>query len=376
MQREIPVAVAVEMVWRPSIWIVTGVGGEMGGTEHQNILNAEWATPSADWSILGQRLQFFFDSWRPSLSTKQHIVSLVVAHFGNNFAIKAPSIELEKSLQRSLRKRYIYSTPFQRFCCAPGFGGDYNSGSKGICKWWSKVLSLWVVIFSIGGILLISSSAQDQEQYQKQDSLNNEKLQEIELMNAFGLFTLVVAGVLALPAVWVMFIQLVRTVVSVVAFCFCCVIPNNDFRFCDCCDLLLPSCCCRQSNQVQPIAMSGEILEKEHTQRRRARRQKVAGWSAYSNNSSCFELQLYGFYCCLLSDCHMCLSCFRIFGRACTACGQATEGLCTNVFELCGSLTTLGGNQCVQCCQCFGECFAELGSCCGECDLGALDCAC
>ena len=289
MQQTIPVAVAVEMVWRPTTWTIE-IGWEQGTAEHQDIINAEWK-PSTDWSQLGHRLKIFFDTWRPEKSNEFHVVSLIVGTFGTNFANSPhPNTDSELNLKQALRKRYIVSTPCERVMCAPGFGGDYNSGTQGICEWWTKVLSLVVILFSLIGVLLLRQTASNRQN----PIYYNANQQQVELYESLGFLAIVIACLLSLPALWVVFIQLIHTFSFLVACICCCTCMGSDFLHscCDCCDWL--PCCgrgiwsyCfstggrgRQSAQVQPI--TGEVLEQEHKRRKRANIKNVSGWNNYN----------------------------------------------------------------------------------------------
>ena len=388
MAREIPIAVAVRMVWQPLDWTIENQYQNQT-EERKKIDNAQWSLPSANWSTLGERLNMFLQTWCPEKANERTVISLIVSHFGKHFASKRfPNAEMERSIQRTLQRRYVTSTRFQKLCAPPSCGGDYDSGTQGICEWWTKTLLLFVLILLIIAFTLLSmSSEMTKQSILKQTA---ESTQMIEVMEACGWFSVVIASLACLPALWILFIQTVRGCACCLS-SLCCCQTDLWYGCCDCCDWL-PCCCCRhrQRNvQVQPSSIdtttavfsaehAGNAVEMEHVRRRRERAaafRAKSEWNKYSNDSSFFELQIYVIYCCIVTEIPVaCLrglcECTQLCLHCCMkGCGRITD----QFFHNC---CNKGGDQCVQCCQCFGECVAECGSCIGKCDLGAMDCAC
>ena len=393
MARQIPVAVAVGILYQPTMWQAIPTA-TMPPDEYDRIINAAW-WPSKTWSQLGQRLQIFFLKRSPKHANEKHIVSLVVSHFDIHFANTVkPDVELEHQLQASLVKRFIVSTPCQRLTHPPGYGGNYNSGTTGICEWWTKVILILTVILGVVGFFFVTNSSQYTGQ-------------QMELFNAVGIFLFIVGGFFSLPGIWVLLIHVFRILVAMIACCCCCdeTVCNRTVWWghcCGCFDWLLPFCCCfnwNNNNRVVPfVEHAGVELEKEHQkltkkEELKRRRRQFAEWNSYNRNDSCFELQIYMFYCCLLSDvpcsicrafCQIwahwwtcCTGCYeQILGptcdKSCEACGRVVGG----GGEQCGRFLGGGGDQCLQCTACFGDCIVECGACLGSCDMGSLDCAC
>ena len=208
MARQIPVAVAVGILYQPTIWQAIPTA-TMPQDEYDRIINATW-WPSKTWSQLGQRLETFFLKRSPKHANEKHIVSLVVSHFDIHFANTVkPDVELEHQLQASLVRRFIVSTPCQRFCNPPGYGGNYNSGTAGICEWWTKVLLILTVVLVAVGFFCVTNSSQYTGQ-------------EMELFNAVGIFLFIVGIFFSLPGIWVLLIHVFRILVAMIACCCCC----------------------------------------------------------------------------------------------------------------------------------------------------------
>ena len=195
MARAVPVDIAAQRVWgggAESLPLVQGSVvaevSQMSEEERRITINAKWPTPSESWGALGNRLRVFFQAWRPAYANRRYVVSLVVSHFGVNFASQhRPMLDAEESLKRALIDRYVETTPCRAYCFPPGAGGNYNRGSAGLLEWWCKAVAWCVVALAVSGGFMLSRSLRQSSQ-------------EEQIMQAIGL-ACVFAGLFS-PALW------------------------------------------------------------------------------------------------------------------------------------------------------------------------------
>ena len=402
MARAVPVAIAAQQVWGdPSDAAIPFVEGNLVGNQvdiiqHETTINARWATPSESWSTLGNRLRVFFEARRPAYANRQYVVSLVVSHFGVNFATQPrPTLDAEERLKQALIQRYILATPCESYCMPPGTGGNYNQGSAGLLEWWCKVLAWLFVAFAVAGTFLLVSSSQAEAPGASvaAASCGNCTVapQEKENTQALGMFLCVVAGILALPAIWVLCIKTLQFSLHCCCFVCCCIDLGGECGptdFCDC----LNWCCRRERQRVYPDDIENrgdddlglqQAQGKAASDRHRESR-SLFNQASYSNQDSCLECQIYCWYVfavCGESWVNNIVQCCLAFGDACgrlctgvpvligDVCGRCCAYLwsCHDCFKLCGGA-----------CECATECCMACGECCSGCDVDAfvVCCAC
>jgi hypothetical protein len=397
MARAVPVAVAAQQVWGDgpgeAIPLVQGnlVGGQFNDAQRKMAINARWPTPSESWGVLGKRLRVFFESRRPAYANRKYVVSLVVSHFGVNFASQPrPTLDAEERLKRALIERYIVATPCESYCLPPGTGGNYNQGSAGLLEWWCKAVAWCVVALAVSGSFLLlspsSAHAAGQGESAAMSSCTSNCTvapQEKENVVALGLFLCVVAGVLALPAVWVLCVKTLQFMLHCCC-CVCCCIdlggecgPTN---YCDC----LNWCCPRERGRVHPDPEQGiqnggdddlglqQAQDKAARDRHRQSR-SLFNQTHYSNQDSCLECQIYCWYICAVcgeSWVDNIAECCGAFGKACGRLCEGLPELLLNCCNLCG--------KCGGACDCAAECCVACGECCSGCNVDAfvVCCAC